>query len=83
MANKLNLGEQLSAANIIRKGPPCTMSVILAGLEPDDRAALLQHLIDSNVAHTVIYRVLVDNGFTVSLNTVQRHRRKECACEPR
>lgn len=80
---KLNLGTQLSGQAGRRKGPPCTISVILAELDKDDRTALVDALTDPLVAHTTIFRVLTDNGFRVNLNTVQRHRRGECLCGAR
>ena len=63
-----------------RKGPPCSISVILSELDKDDRTALVEALTNPLIAHTAIYRVLANNGFRVNLNTVQRHRRGECRC---
>lgn len=83
MEHTLNLGAQLTAARHIRKGPPCAISVILGRLADSDATSLREALADSDIAHTTIYRVLIDNGFSLSINTVQRHRRGECACEPR
>jgi hypothetical protein len=77
---KLNLGTQLSDQVGRRKGPPCTISVILAELDKDDRTALIEALTNPLVAHTTIFRVLNHNGFRVNLHTVQRHRRGECLC---
>lgn len=76
----LDLGAQLRASQPPVKGPPCTMGVILSELDKDDRSALVEALIDRTVEHTTIYRVLTGNGFKVSINTVQRHRRGECRC---
>lgn len=83
MVHTLNLGAQLQAAKTIRKGPPCAISVILGRLADSDAASLREALSNGDIAHTTIYRVLTDNGFNLSINTVQRHRRGECACEPR
>lgn len=83
MVQTLNLGAQLQAAKMIRKGPPCAISVILDRLADPDAESLRDALGNGEIAHTVIYRVLTDNGFNLSINTVQRHRRGECACEPR
>ena len=76
---KINLGAQLAEARV-KKGPPCTMSLVLAELDGDDRVALQNALDDEAIAHTTIYRVLTSNGFRVSLHTVTRHRRGECLC---
>lgn len=75
-----DLGTQLRTQPSVRKGPPCTMSVILDDLQGNDKEALVAALNDTTVMHSTIYRVLTKNGFPVSLNTVQRHRRGECRC---
>ena len=76
-----NLGAQLHEMSRRRKGPPCSISVILAALDKDDRTALVEALTDATIEHTAIRRVLADNGFRVNINTVQRHRRRECLCD--
>lgn len=83
MVQTLNIGAQLHAAPRLRKGPPCTVSVILDQLDSDDRDALQTALNDRLVGTATIFRVLTGNGFQVGLNAVQRHRRGECACEHR
>jgi hypothetical protein len=75
-----NFSEQLQAQRSAKKGPPCTISVILSELDKDDRSALVAALTDKTVEHTAIYKVLTRNGFRVSIHTVQRHRRGECLC---
>ena len=75
-----DIAGQLATSSPPRKGPPCSISVILGELDKDDRTALVEALTNPLIAHTAIYRVLADNGFRVNLNTVQRHRRGECRC---
>ena len=77
---KRSLSAQLQEGRQLRKGPPCTISVILAGLDKDDRTALVEALTNPLISHTSIYRVLTGNGFRVNIHTVQRHRRGECLC---
>lgn len=78
---KPSLREQLHEEKRPRRGPACSISVILAELDKDDRTALIEALTDPTVEHTAIRRVLVHNGFRVNINTVQRHRRGECLCD--
>lgn len=77
---KLNLNAQLNTGPKVRKGPPCTMRTVLEALNDDDRKALEEALADRTQPHTHIFRVLRDNGVNISINTVHRHRRGECAC---
>jgi hypothetical protein len=64
-----------------RKGPPCGMAVVESRLDPDDLAALHEFLADrDNVTTAAIYRALAGDGHSVGKNTIERHRRGECAC---
>lgn len=77
---KLNLNAQLNTGPKVRKGPPCTMRTVLEALSDEDRGALEAALTDMTQPHAHIYRVLRENGVEISINTVHRHRRGECAC---
>jgi len=82
LGNTINLAAQLQAGRL-RKGPPCAISLICAELAEEDAASLQEAFADAEIPAAVIYRVLTGNGFSVSTNTVQRHRRGECSCEHR
>lgn len=67
-----------------RKGPLCGMSVIESRLDADDLAALREYLEDrDNVTTAAIHRALLTGGHRVGKNTLERHRRGECACGSR
>lgn len=74
------LGEVLAAHKDLPKGPPCTMTVLIAQMDADDREALAAAL-RSNQTSALIARAMTDAGFEVQSSTVRRHRRGECACE--
>lgn len=66
-----------------RKGPLCGIAVLLDRLDKADRAALLQFLADRDTVTTaVIHRALAAEGHRVGKNTIERHRRGDCACDP-
>lgn len=72
--------EAFPAGQARRKGPPCTVALILAELDAKDRDVLEAVLTDKAVQGTTIARVLTAEGHRVASNTVQKHRRRECAC---
>ncbi len=64
-----------------RKGPLCGVAVVESRLDPDDLAALREFLADrDNVTTAAITRALASDGHRIGKNTVERHRRGECAC---
>ena len=71
------------AASTTKKGPRCGVAVALSKLPPVQadkaRAALAAPI--EEYEHTQIARAFVAMGLDVKLNAVQRHRRRECACD--
>ncbi|MFZ5863028.1 MAG: hypothetical protein ACOYXR_09340 [Nitrospirota bacterium] len=63
-----------------RKGPPCSMSVILAALSDKDRDVLLAALQDRTVTNPQISRVLEREGHNIAAHTIGNHRRGSCSC---
>ena len=81
MPAKPNLLADIVALNTPRKGPPCTMGIVLQELPEDDIKGLLQALDNPTIKSTAIRRALEGRGYKVNDNTIGRHRRKECLCE--
>lgn len=67
----------------IKKGPACTVSVLLTKLEKSDAADLQAALDDAGISATIIAKVLSERGERISVEALRRHRRKMCGCEPR
>lgn len=67
-----------------RKGPPCTVGVLLQALPETEADALADMLADSAWQGTQIARLVTrETGVTVQGGIISRHRRGDCACEPR
>ena len=81
----MSLAEALAAGpTAVRKGPRCSIGILMAGMSRDDRAALNSAFDDPEWTSTSIGKMLDEHaGFKCSPHTVQRHRRGECTCEPR
>lgn len=85
----MNLAEALAQerlAKVVRV--PCTVSVILADLTPENRAALLADLVltgdkEEDMTHAGLSRALRKAGLEVSEGIISRHRNGLCACERR
>lgn len=77
----MSLAAALAAQPAARRGTPCTVGVVLDGLDQDDRAAAIQALADRTRTATSIAEALTSIGHPVAKQTVQRHRRGECRCD--
>ncbi|HEY7821576.1 MAG TPA: hypothetical protein VIG24_02020 [Acidimicrobiia bacterium] len=77
----MSLRDQIAAETTLKKGPPCMVAVLLSELTGDDRQAVVDALGDPKVPATAIDRALLKEGHRVGANSLQRHRRRECACE--
>ncbi|MFZ3557205.1 hypothetical protein [Streptomyces sp. BH055] len=81
MTNKELVGlaadlEALTRAPGARKGPPCSVGVVLASVD-EDTAAMLTRILDTlTVSATAIADVLSQHGRHVTSYTVARHRRR-------
>lgn len=62
------------------RGPSCTLGQIRAELPPDELAFLDEILADRSASASRIARALAKIGQPVRPQTVQRHRRGDCAC---
>lgn len=78
----MSLDDLLVATVRPRKGPPCTIATLYDTM-PADKAAVLRELLarhHSQTPGTTIARTVQAEGYHVSHETVQRHRRGDCAC---
>lgn len=69
-------------ANRKRTGTECSVSVVAADLAPSDRADLHAALADPSVSVAAISRALKGRGVRLGVNSLGRHRRRDCHCEP-
>ncbi|WP_328333347.1 hypothetical protein [Streptomyces sp. NBC_00455] len=71
--------EALVRAPGARKGPPCSVGVVLTSVDEDTAAMLGRILGTSTVSATAIADVLSQHGRSVTSYTVARHRRRGAA----
>jgi len=65
----------------LRKGPPCTVGLLLERLPESERVSLQQMLDDPMWRGTDIARSVVTPGYArIRGTTYSRHRRGECQC---
>lgn len=74
------LSDALAIEAVTRRGPPCTVSLLLADLGKDDHAALVDALAHPTLTTAAISRALLREGHRINAATLQRHRKGECAC---
>jgi hypothetical protein len=64
-----------------RPGPRCMVSVAIEDLTPDQRAKVLAAFEATHIKTVMIAEILGEwSGKKIGYSTVQRHRRKQCAC---
>lgn len=68
-------------ADEIKKGPPCSLEVVLREMKNPDREDLLEAMKDPTIMATTISRVLARRGVKVGPQAIRRHRNGECRCE--
>lgn len=72
--------EEVRAASVIQ-GPTCTLALLMDDLPDDLREQVRAALDDPTINGEAIARALQNRGYKMRGSTVQRHRRKACACE--
>lgn len=63
-----------------RKGPPCTLRVLLESLDATERADLEAVVADGAINATTIAALLREDGRPIGEDTIRRHRTGRCAC---
>jgi hypothetical protein len=77
-----NLAEAIAGISARRRGPQCTVSVILEKLAPPDRKDLATVLEDHSVSSQIVSQgILAAFELKVSQHTIGRHRRGDCLCQ--
>jgi hypothetical protein len=76
----VSLAERLRNMNAERKGPPCTIGVLLEGMTKEDACALTEALADPALQSRAIWRALVAEGYEITDSPVTRHRKGLCLC---
>lgn len=82
----VGLSEALQAAGEgrLRKGPRCTVGVLLDSLNNQDKEALVAALANKQVSGASLSVLLNDYGFSIGAFTINNHRRSAtgtgCAC---
>ena len=74
----MGLKDALEAHKSVRRGPKCTLCILLMKINEKDRLVLDEALADDTFTHAAIARALQAEGHHISANTVQRHRTRGC-----
>jgi hypothetical protein len=74
-----SLADALAKQQPRHGGLICTVCELLAELKQEDADALTQALQNHRMPATLITRALEEYGKGISVGTLRRHRRQECA----
>lgn len=70
------LADEIEAA-LVKPGPKCTISILLAELDTEDRKALENYMKRwPKVQDSAVYKVLRNRQLSVTLDAIRRHRRQ-------
>lgn len=75
----MTLIDDLRAAST-RRGPKCSVDVLLTTIEPGLAKEVREALADPTITKTVLGKWLRDHGHRVTDEAVQRHSRGSCSC---
>jgi hypothetical protein len=76
-----NLTEVFESERVLKRGPTCKLTKILARLDADDAALVRDWLADPDVDHAHIARTLTKVGYPIQGQSVGRHRGGQCQCD--
>lgn len=65
----------------LHTGRRCSVDLVMVGLSKSDRDDLIAALDDLLIPATTITRVLERRNIELSASAINRHRRRECACD--
>ena len=75
------LDDALGAQSKVRKGPPCSVGLLLAALDDEERSALIAALADGKRSKRQLSEAIrVAYKFEIQDHTLNRHRRQQCKC---
>jgi len=77
-----NLAAAIAGISARRRGPQCTVSVILDKLATTDQKELATVLADHAISSQIISQgILAAFSVKISQHTIGRHRRGDCLCQ--
>lgn len=83
----MSLSERLQSASKESSIRPCKIGLMLSGdvLSETDKKSLIETFeipdrVPGRVSNVALSRILREEGYDISLSTVDRHRRKDCGC---
>lgn len=79
----MGLRDELTKMNPGIGGGTCNTCDAMAEMSDEDRAALEEALMSRAFTGTMIAQALENTGFAVTVGSVRRHRRGECAAGKR
>ena len=74
----MGLKDALAANSGTKKGPVCSVCIVISLMDEEDRADLQIALDDPVYTSMGIARAMKSEGYEVSGQTLQRHRRGDC-----
>lgn len=75
----MSYADAKAAVGPVKKGPTCTMCILLASLDDQDRTDVQADLDNPGVGGTFIGRTLAAAGHPIGQHVLDRHRRGQCS----
>lgn len=75
------LDDALGAQDKVRKGPPCSVGLLLAALDDEERVAVIAALADKGRSKRQLSEAIrIAYKYDIRDHTLNRHRRGQCKC---
>lgn len=78
----MGFADEVAACSPEQRGPNCTIAIIQATMDPTDAAEFEAALQTRAIPDSQVREALNRRGIDVTINTLGRHRRRQCKCPP-
>lgn len=78
----MGFADEVAACAVEQRGPNCTIANIQAAMDPTDAAEFEAALQARDIPDSQVRAALKLRGIDVTINTLGRHRRRQCKCPP-
>lgn len=80
-ASPTDLLDEIAAHAARARGPACSISILRSQLDPPTVAQLDEAMGNPAFTAVAIATVLKQRGFPVALESLRRHRKRQCRCD--
>lgn len=78
----MSFAARVDSPPVASRGLKCGISRLLDSIQTSDEQQALEDMLDNpSWGHKAIFEAVRQEGFSVSIRSIERHRRSECGCK--